>query len=362
MKDDSPSKEATNATSFEPARYAGLSSLPLLARYPIIFGAISGVLLRLMFSGPSGSPWSAMAGWFIFLAPIVVGMVTVYLAERQHRRSWNYYIVAPLIATMLFVLGTLLILIEGLICAIVIVPMFGVLGMIGGLAMGLICRLTRWPKQTLYSFAALPVLLALFGGQLTTYPEVGYIERSILIRAPASVVWQNLNDIQDISAQEMEDALAMQIGVPMPLSGKTQLTPQGNVRRSRWGAHVYFDEVIQDWQPERYLRWTYRFSKDSFPREALDDHVVIGGHYFDVLDTSFTLAAEGDATRLTTRTHYRLSTHFNFYADWAAQLLLGNLSDVGLRLYRSRSELEANKRSPTSSQEVGASPGVAHAP
>lgn len=81
--------------------------LPMLKRYPVIAGALAGLLLRLAFSGPAGSPWSAMAGWFIYLAPVVVGMVTVYLAERACRRSWVYYAVAPMMATALFVVGSL---------------------------------------------------------------------------------------------------------------------------------------------------------------------------------------------------------------------------------------------------------------
>jgi hypothetical protein len=323
---------------------SGFRSLPMLARYPIIAGALSGVLLRLAFSGPGGSPWSAMAGAFIFLAPVLVGMVTVYLAERRQRRSWSYYFYAPAFATMLFVVGTLLILIEGWICAIVIIPMFCVLGAAGGLLMGLICRKTNWPKPTLYSFAALPLALAMFGGHLPVQSDIGMIERSILIDAPPASVWRQLNDIQDITEEEMHDALALRIGVPMPMSAATRQTTAGRVRTSRWGAQVHFDEVIQQWQPGRYLRWTYRFDADSFPRAALDDHVVIGGHYFDVLDTDYTLMPDGESTRLTTRVRYRISTQFNFYADWVAQLLLGNLSEVGLRLYKSRSEREFRAR------------------
>lgn len=136
----------------------------------------------------------------------------------------------------------------------------------------------------------------------------------------------------------MGDALALRIGVPMPMSGATRQTSGGIVRESRWGKQVHFEEVIQDWQPERHLRWTYRFAPDSFPPHALDDHVLIGGHYFDLLDTSFTLVPDGDVTHLSTRVRYRISTQFNFYADWVAQLLIGNLNEVGLRLYKTRSE------------------------
>jgi hypothetical protein len=71
---------------------------------------------------------------------------------------------------------------------------------------------------------------------------------------------------------------------------------------------------------------------------------VIGGHYFDVLDTSFALYPDGEATLLSTTVHYRISTQFNFYADWVAQLLVGNLSEVGLQLYKARAERDWNAR------------------
>jgi uncharacterized protein YndB with AHSA1/START domain len=269
-------------------------------------------------------------------------MVTVYLAERQQRREWSYYLVAPCLATALFVAGTMLIMIEGLICAVVIIPMFSVLGAVGGLVMGLVCRLTNWPRPMLYSVGALPMLLASLGSVLPMPTEPGSIERSVVIDAPAAVIWRQLHDIDNIQPDEMSAAWATRIGVPLPMSGKTRQTPQGLVRESRWGKMVHFDEVIREWQPEQYVRWTYRFAPDSFPRHALDDHVVIGGHYFDLVDTSYTLTAEGSATRLTTNVHYRISTQFNFYADWVAQFLLGNLCEVGLQMYKARSERDVN--------------------
>lgn len=331
------SSEPDGKGSAKDRRYA----LPMLMRYPILLGAGSGIVLRLFFSGSGGSPWSAMVGWFIYLAPFIVGMVTVYLAERERRRSWGYYMIAPAFATVLFVLGTMLLLIEGLICAVVIVPMFAFIGALGGLTMGLICRLTRWPRHSLYSFASLPFLLAWFAADLPETTSINAIERSILIQASPSTVWNQITNIPSIQPDEMSDALASKIGVPMPISGTTELRPEGRVRISRWGKQVYFEEVMQQWDPYRYLRWTYRFHDDSFPRGALDDHVVIGGHYFDLIDTTFSLEPEGTFTRLHTVTRYRLSTHFNFYADWAARLLLGNLSETGLELYRERSEASA---------------------
>ncbi len=315
-------------------------ALPMLNRYPVIVGAICGVLLRLCFSGPGGSPWSAMAGAFIFIAPIVVGMVTVYLAERTRRRDWSYYILSSFFANVLFVSGTLLLFIEGWICAVIIIPMFSLLGATGGLVMGAICRYTNWPRHTLYGFTILPFLLGCVGEDFSAPERVSSIERSTIIAATPSTVWKQLNEINGIHQHEMKEAWAMRIGVPMPQSGTTRRTPEGLIRESRWGKGVHFDEIVRDWEPDHYIRWTYRFSPDSFPANALDDHVVIGGHYFDVIDTSYTLQPRGNGTQLSVQVRYRISTQFNLYANWAAQLLLGNLSEYGLRLYKMRSETQ----------------------
>ena len=56
----------------------------------------------------------------------------------------------------------------------------------------------------------------------------------------------------------------------------------------------------------------------------MDDHVTIGGHYFDLLDTAYTLTPTGgQATELRITMHYRVSTQFNWYADGVARLLIG---------------------------------------
>jgi len=136
-----------------------LDSLPFSKWRPYLGGAAVGVLMRLVFSGhdPGLIP-SAMFGTFLLLSPFLVGAVTVYLAEREARQSWAYYVRAPLLSTSIFVLGTLTIQLEGLICAILIVPVFALAGALGGLLMGAICRFTNKPRRSLYSLAVLPLL------------------------------------------------------------------------------------------------------------------------------------------------------------------------------------------------------------
>lgn len=319
--------------------------LPFLSRYPIIAGVLFGIVLRLAYSGRAGGSWSAMASGFIFAAPFAVGALTVYLAERQCRRGWSYYFGAPALATTLVVCGTLAIMVEGIICAILIVPFFAVLGGLGGLVMGIVCRTTGWPRQAMAAVAALPLLLGLLGDLLPRPDEIGVVERDVRIAAAPAVVWQHLNAATDIRPDEVGGAWAFRIGAPMPVSGVTRETPEGRVRATTWGRQVHFDELVADadWQPERRIRWTYRYSADSFPPGSLDDHVEIGGPYFDLLDTTYTLEPDGAGTRLRMRVSYRVSTQFNFYAGGVAKWLLGDFGEVILRFYKNRSEAQAQR-------------------
>lgn len=311
---------------------------------PLLVGATIGVLLRLVFSGrPETDGWYIAMGFaFIYLAPVVVGAVTVYVAERRAPRSAAYHFRAAALANLLFVVGTLAVLLEGLICAIVIVPLFMVLGGLAGLLMGLLCRKLIWPRTTLYSLGALPLVLGAMTGASPPAQTIERMEQSIVIAAPPATVWAQIHAVRDIQPEEVGHAWMYRIGVPLPHSGVTHETAQGRVRQITMGKAIHFEQVVQDWEENRHVRWTYRFAEDSVPPGALDDHVKIGGHYFDLIDTAYTLAAEGEgATRLRIRMDYRVSTDFNWYAKPIAAMLFDNFGEVILNFYARRSTAAA---------------------
>jgi len=319
----------------KPASSKPEDELPFSKWWPFAIGAAAGIALRLLFWGPPGNAYTAMASGFIYFSPPLVGAVTVYVAERYKRRTWNYYIGASAVANSLFVIGTMLILIEGLICAVIILPLFVVLGAIGGLIMGAICRFTNWPKKALYGVGVLPLILGGIDPQIPLSERRDVVERSAVIHAAPGEIWRQILHAPSIDPQEIKHAWLFRIGVPLTKSGVLR---EERVRRITMGKNIYFDEVILDSQENRYLRWAYRYYADSFPRYALDEHVVLGGHYFDIGDTSYTLTPQGPNTELRIRMAYRVSTRFNWYADPVAAFLLGNLAQINLEYYRRRSE------------------------
>jgi hypothetical protein len=318
--------------------------LPFPNWYPVIAGALAGIALRLLFYGEPGGPYAAMMASFIYLAPAFVGATTVYLAERKYRRTWAFYFWAPFLANVFFVLGTLVILIEGLICAIVIVPVFSVIGMVGGVIMGIVCRVTKWPRHALYSFAVLPLVLGGFEDGVETPTRRGSVERTVLIRAAPEAVWRQIMDARDIAPEEMGNAWIFRIGVPLPLAGVVETSANERVRKIRMGKDVHFDQVFAESRENEYVRWNYRLYPDSFPPYALDDHVVVGGYYFDVHDTSYTLTRTDVGTELKVNMGYRVTTQFNWYAEPLARNLLENFESVVLEFYRHRSEARPGRK------------------
>jgi hypothetical protein len=313
--------------------------LPFSRWWPVLAGVLFGILLRLMFSGQPGSSSSAMSGTFIFLAPFLIGAVTVYVAESSARRTWGFYLWSGMLATMFAVLGTLLIMIEGLICVIVIAPLFGLLGAIGGILMGAICRYTDWPKPTIYGFSVLPFVLAAILPSGSGPISIGEIEKTMRINAPAEAVWQQLIDAREIQGHEVAHAWIYRIGVPLPIAGIAEQSGEQLVRQVTMGKAIHFKQIASEWRENRFVRWTYRFSPDSFPPNALDDHVRIGGHYFDLISTDYVIVPVDDKTvALKFRMSYRVSTQFNWYANKVAQLLIGNFGEVILDFYRHRAE------------------------
>jgi hypothetical protein len=311
--------------------------LPYALRWPILTGAAAGLLMRLVFSGDPGDVMSAMLASFIVGAPIVVGVLTVYLAELEARRTWSYYFVAPVVATSLLVVSSLAIYIEGLICAILIVPLFAIVGGLAGLVMGAICRATNWPRPTIVGcIAVLPFLFGSFENRLPREHAERVQTRELHVAAPPSAVWHELADTRDIRRDEVDSAWMYRIGVPVPSAGAGESRDGEHLRHIAMGKGIRFDQVATEWLPNERVTWRHRFAPDSFPAGALDDHVRIGGEYFDVGETTYELRPDGAGTRLSVRMRYRVSTHFNWYAGPVADFLVGDFADRILTFYARR--------------------------
>ncbi len=310
--------------------------LPFKEWWPVLAGVAAGLALRLSFSGGPGEAFTAMSIGLLFASPFAVGAFTVYVAERQSRRSWAYYAGTGALANVFYVAGTLLALIEGIVCAVIVLPLFMAIGCLGGLAMGAACRLTRKRGGPLACVTVLPFFVGVLESPGGVPTQIATIERTVVIAAPPQALWRAIVNVPEIDANDVPSTWLYRMGLPPPLAGVQRETEEGPMRRVTMGHGIYFDEIVEEARQPEYLRWRFRFYDDSFPAGMLDEHVAIGGHYFDFIDTAYRLEAVGSGTRITMTLRYRLTTPFNWYAAPFAQWLLGDLLASNLSFYRVR--------------------------
>ena len=138
------------------------------------------------------------------------------------------------------------------------------------------------------------------------------MENVIDIHAPAEVVWRNIERVPAIRKDELPSSWAHAIGLPDPIEATLSHEGVGGVRNASFAGNLVFIETIDVWEPGQRLAFTIATDTDRIPPTTLDEHVRIGGPYFDVLRGEYRLEVlSKNVTRLHLSSQHRLSTDFN---------------------------------------------------
>lgn len=276
---------------------------------------------------------------FLVGVPVAMGMLVAYLSEKKKLGGVVAASGVSVLALSLFAFAVGALFREGTICLVMALGLFIPLMLLGAL----ISLIASWasPKQSGKLSVVALMLPFVFGSveQNIDSPTLRQqTQRSVYITASPEKIWNLINFPLDIRPEELKNGFAYQIGVPYPLEARTLEGRVGGKRQLVWERGVRFEEEITEWQENRRIAWKYLFTPESFPSGSLDDHVVIGGQYFDIEDTSYTLTPEGKGTRLTVQVGTRVSTHFNWYADFCARYLVGDTAEAILNFYKQRAQ------------------------
>ena len=100
-----------------------------------------------------------------------------------------------------------------------------------------------------------------------------------------------------------------------------------------------FTETVTEVQNEKVLAFDIEADPNSIPPAALDEHVLVGGRFFDVLEGRYEIEKISDAhVRLHLTSRFRLSTGFNFYSGLWSKLIMSDIQKNILRIVKNRSE------------------------
>ncbi len=277
---------------------------------------------------------------YIFILPLVLGCITVYVGELKGRRSWWFRLFMPLVPVTLLAGLALLFAWEGAICIIMILPTFLAMAMVGGLFYGLIkdAGSSRLSVLVLSAVLFLPYAGAPLESRWADPTQLRSVETAIEIPAPAEKVWPQIIRVRKFEPEEHGFSLVHAIGFPRPVEATLSHPGVGGVRLASFEGGVVFVETIDAWEEGKSLSFKIAADPDSIPQKTLDEHVTVGGPFFDVLRGTYKIETLGpSAVRLHLKSDYRLTTPFNFYSSLWTDFIMRDIQNYILRIIHKRS-------------------------
>ena len=300
------------------------------------------IALRMFFGVKTwGDLFSVMSITFLFLLPTIVGMLTVYLSEVDKVEKLRYRIFAPWLPVFLLFLITLMLSIEGWACWIMAFPLFLIAASIGGLIGGYLKLKKSNNKLNISLLFLLPLFISpiesMIGSMPKTYEAYTYID----IDAPVEKIWDNVTRVREITEEEGKGSLTNFLGFPRPVKAELNYEGVGAFREAKFTGGLVFNETVVEYKDNERMVFTIKANTYDIPSTTLDEHILIGGDYFDVLNGTYELEKlENGKNRLHLYSHFKMNTTFNFYAGWWGKWIMKDIQNTILRIEKERAENE----------------------
>ncbi|MGO4884790.1 MAG: hypothetical protein ACLP59_28805 [Bryobacteraceae bacterium] len=311
--------------------------------YSALAGFLYGLFCRLAFTFKlTENLLGVMTIGFLMVMPMAVGFISVFVAVRSGRRGPATWLGLPVLTTVALIVSSFVFLWEGIICLVMLTPVALIMALIGGGA-GAFCA-RRFGKTPLLCVAILPFVVAATERWAGPTYEVRVVATSIRIQATPTTIWQQIERVQPIRVNEQRFSWSQKIGFPRPIEATLSSDGVGALRHATFAGGVLFVETVTVWEPERRLGFDIRADTANIPPHTLDEHVTIGGRYFDTLHGEYRIEPQQDGgTLLRLVSRHRLSTTFNFYARIWTDAIMRDIQDNILYVIRNRCEKPAEQ-------------------
>lgn len=276
---------------------------------------------------------------FLLVLPAAICAFVAYVADPWKTRTHGAYLMVPVWTLAAVVVLSLVVLREGVICVILLAPLWLGSGLAGAEITYRLRRRVKDGRNYCFALFALP-LVAIQVEPLVPLPVSTHsVTRSVDIHASPSQLWPMLRGIPDVRPGEGRWNITQDmIGVPRPLGARLTGDAVGADRFAAWEHDIRFRERITDWQPGRRLSWRFIFD-DLGGWGYTDKHLLPDSSYFKVVTGGYVAepVAPG-VTRVTLHTEYLIRTPVNAYAALWGELFLGDLHDNLLAVIKRRAE------------------------
>jgi len=304
-------------------------------------GATYGVLLQLLARINAQELNLAMSLGFVFIHPFAIGVLTMWCATAEQRRSWLFRIFAPWPVLAVCLLIFVAVGWEGAICLVMVSMVFFPLVSVGGIVAGALMADSDHQDSTRRTLCVIVLALPLISGLLEERQplplEHTTVRTAIVIDAPAEVVWQQIIRVPAI--REPLHGFFYRMGFPKPVEATLSREGVGGVRHAKFERGLVFIETVDVWEPSKRLSFSIASDPNSIPPTTLDRHVTVGGRYFDVLRGTYEIEPlNRNRCTLHLSSDTRVSTRFNFYARPWARFLMRDIQSTILEVIKTRSE------------------------
>jgi hypothetical protein len=306
--------------------------------YSALAGFLYGLFCRLAFTAKwTGTLFAVMTIGFLLVMPVAVGFISVFSAVRAGRRGPAIWLGLPALTAVALIVSSFVLFWEGAICLIMLLPVAVVMAILGGAAGGYCAQ--RFGKTPLLCVALLPFVVAAAEQWIGPLYEVREVATSIAVQASPATVWRQIERVAPIRVEEQRFSWTQKIGFPRPIEATLSGQGVGAVRHATFAGGVLFVETVTLWDPDRRLGFDIRANTANIPPHTLDEHVTIGGRYFDALHGEYRIEARPDgAVVLHLVSRHRLSTTFNFYARLWTDAVMQDIQKNILFVIRNRCE------------------------
>lgn len=301
--------------------------------------------LMLLTTGVLESSYAGIA--FMGIIPFAIGAL-ITGAGLQAYSHWGCIAAPVVIFAIIFALmhftGQ-----EGLVCILMVLPLWLAAGVGGGLATWVIHRRQHRAGEggatrvKAVALAALP--FALLYAEEASPPawEERSVVRHVDIDASADVVWPLLLAIPSVRPDEGLPTFTHDIvGIPRPAEARLVAREGQLVREGRWGGDIRFEVRVTALEPGRRIAWDFAFPDNSV-QAYTDHHISPDGPMLKLGRGGYTMTAlPGGRVRVTLATTYAMRSRLGWYAALWGEQMLGDVEANVLAIIKLRAERAYN--------------------
>lgn len=305
-------------------------------------GLLYGGIGRASFALEPLHKWlgGAATASFLFLIPFAMGSLVAFLGMTiSDRKMLKWSLGMPSLVMGVGILASLLTGLEATFCLVVATPIMWPLCVLGAWITALIMRRLNKGRTYVTVVGLLPYLVAPIEQAIELPEKRLEIHNTVEIDASPEEVWREIASVREIQRSELPQSWIYMLGFPRPKAAVLDREGVGGIRIATFERNVSFFERVTEWKQNERLAFSIEADPAFVPANAFDQHIIVGGRFYDVLDGCYAIEPLGpQRVRLHLSSRHRLNSHFHAYAGWWSEKVMDQIQTTILGVIRNRAE------------------------